>query len=182
MVHLRGRTPLPPPPQPPIPYPDWLILNPRFHAKVMPSRALLPFVRYNEEIARHLPHLPSPEPESEDDEIVIIRHVLPPRRPRPPPLPPPPPPPLPESELFLWCGWCRRPLWVGWILPCGHAIDDKCYLKDTGKLTEDEIKEPRLDFSQDCPTCLSTFLSQIVWLNDRWIWQPKQEVSRYRAW
>ncbi|KAG9080671.1 hypothetical protein FS749_007936 [Ceratobasidium sp. UAMH 11750] len=184
--HLRDWTPAPSPPQAPIPYPNRLIMNPHFHAVVRRSHVPPPLVRDDEEIAVAAHPLPlpppSPEPESEDDEVIITRHVLPPGRPHPPPLPPrEPEPPL------LACRSCGRPLWAGWRLPCGHVMDDKCYRERTGEVTEEDLRGPPFELELDCPArvrggCMGCYRSEMVRVSDRWTWQPKNGVRRWRAW
>ncbi|KAG9079238.1 hypothetical protein FS749_008693 [Ceratobasidium sp. UAMH 11750] len=180
MIHLRDWTPvprrLPPIPRLPVPQPG---ITRRFHAKVRPARILPPLVRVEEEVVILAHIVPSPpESESEDDDIIIVRHVLPPPRPAPPP-----PPPFPV------CDHCRRPLCVGWCLPCGHAIDDRCYLECAEEPPEDHLQYPGIELDLECPAytrgdCEESYRSVIVMINSQWQWRPKmvKGVRRYRVW
>ncbi|KAG8714878.1 hypothetical protein FRC08_011308 [Ceratobasidium sp. 394] len=176
MKHLRDWTPVPPLPRPRI--------TSYFGAKVRPCRVPPPLTRDDEEViivAHILPPLPlSPESKGEDGEIIITRHVLPPeaRRAVPPPAPPPEPKPL------LACASCQRPVRVGWRLPCGHAIDDRCYFETVGEPADDDFSLRPLPVSLDgCPArgCMEEYFSELVRIDGRWYWQPQKETRRYRA-
>ncbi|KAG8700173.1 hypothetical protein FRC08_004865 [Ceratobasidium sp. 394] len=175
MKDLRDWIPTPASPTlPPIPYPNRLNVTPRFSAEVRPSRVPPVPARDNETMAtKHTP----PPPDSEDDDIVITAHVLPSH----PPDPRPPSPPGPAS--FLTCGFCRRSLWVGWLLVCGHGIHDKCYLAAIGEPTEEDIERPFMNAEMDCPArgCRAWYVNEMVWVKDRWRWQPTRQTHHFRA-
>ncbi|KAG8690839.1 hypothetical protein FRC08_010340 [Ceratobasidium sp. 394] len=159
MKHLRDWTPVPSPPT-----------KPRFRAEVRPRRIPPPD---DVVIVGHYipPPRPSPQPECKDDDIIIVRHV-------------------PPSRLLvpiITCGFCFHPLWVGWRLSCGHAIDEDCYRKITGEPTEEDLVEPLPNFELECPAfgrtgCTGKYLSKLVNVEGQWSWQPKKGMARYRVW
>ncbi|KAG8689415.1 hypothetical protein FRC08_010953 [Ceratobasidium sp. 394] len=176
MIHLRDWTPvaprIPPIPRPPVPQPG---IARQFRAKVRPTHVPPPLVQVDEEVVILAHVVPSP-PESEDDDIIIVRHVL------PRPVPPPPPP-------FPVCDHCQKPLCVGWFLPCGHAIDDHCYLECAEEPPEDHLQYPGIMLDLECPAyargdCKGDYLSEIVMINNQWQWRPKmvKGMRRYRVW